>query len=181
MAGLLNVTWRLAAAEQGVAGQNGFVPAVLAGYDLGLDGAKRYLNQELGIKLEQTKNQSLAQAISKPADFMTARALAISGASDTAADAFKTHIQKLLDTGVPYETARHTATLYAKQIYDAEMSIYDMAHPGYATAIGSDVAKRELKEEVRDLYLQDRKAYKKKIKRKVKAKQAAKRAAQSAS
>ncbi len=152
---------------------------ILAGYNLDKEGAFRYLKQELGVLLEENKNRSLADAISKPDKFIDKRTLKTNEATEVAADAFKKYMQKLLTTGVPFETAKNTATLHAKAIYDAEMNIYELANPGYATAIGSKMVVRDAQEGVKDLYLQDkaqRRAYKKKVIKKYKTKKAAKAA-----
>ncbi len=169
--GLLGITYRPAMEPFGDR------EAVLAGFNISPVTAPLYLAQELGIALEKKKNNSLATAISDPTKFMKARDKAIEDAATTAGGAFTQYMQKLIDAGVPYETSRQTATLHAKQIYDAEMSIYEVSNPGYATAIGKKVVDREQKEGVRDLYLQDkeqRRAYKKKVIKKYKAKKAAK-------
>lgn len=177
MSGLGIISYRPAVAQVGVIDAEDYAPAVLAGYNVNAASAPVYLAQELGIALEKNKNKSLATAISNPTDFMAARDMAIDNATKTAGGAFTQYMQKLIDAGVPYETSRQTATLHAKQIYDAEMSIYEISNPGYATAIGKKVVDREQKEGVRDLYLQDkeqRRAYKKKVIKKYKAKKAAK-------
>ncbi len=172
------LTFKYGALPENIYGLNRDKSA-LTGWMIGDEDSFRYLKQELGILLEEKKNQSLADAISNPGKFIADRTLATNKATETASIAFQTYMGKLLNIGVPLETARNTATLHAKAIFDAEMNIYEMGHPGYATAIGSTMVDRGAAEGIKDLYLQDKaqkKAYKKKIIKKYKAKKAAKAA-----
>ncbi len=149
------------------------------GLDVIPGGPQAYLRQELGILLEQQKNDSIAKAITSPDKFIKKRTQMQDRAAHKAGEEFQGYMQELLNAGIPTETAKQTALLYAKTIYDAEMNIYELTNPGYATAVGAKEVVRDVQDKARDLYLQesDRKAYKKKVLDKYKAKKRAKNAA----
>lgn len=151
--------------EQGVFGAPGYippregVPERLRRYKPTAEGkiaAQEYFNQEFGINLEKMKNRSFTTSISNPKKFMEDRATAIDDATEKAATAFQNYLGQLLDVGVPSDKANDAAKAYAKKIYDAELSVYELGHPGFSTAIGSQLVDRNRKVAIRDLLLNDK-------------------------
>lgn len=161
-----------------VVGGDGKVTALAKYQSTDAGQASLYLMQELGVNLDLNKEKSMTKAISDPKGFIDDREVAIRAAGDAAGKAFTDYNGKLLEAGVPIETAKATALQYARAHYDSLMNIENLQHPGYASAIGKTVVERDEKDATRDLYLQkeQRRAYKKKVLKKYKARKAAKAA-----
>jgi hypothetical protein len=136
--------------------------------------SKTFLMQELGLNLQMTQEKSIGVAIESPGKFIATRELAIEAAAETAGTALSAYQTKLLKAGMSTTEAREISLQYAKQIYDSEMAIFNLATPGYQQAVGKAVVRREGKEARSNLYFSDRKAYKKAVLEKDAAKRAAK-------
>lgn len=145
----------------------------IMGYDYEINNPTNFLQRELGIMLELKQEESIVKAIAKPDEFIASRKEAVDKASENAAKQTSAYLSNLLEAGIPSEKARIAALEHGRNLYNAEMAIFNLQNPGYSKAIGAHEASRANDENVRDLYLtkEAKRAYKQKWLAKHKAKE----------
>lgn len=147
-----------------------------------------YLSNELGITLREKQNVSLAEAIQKPQDFITARDARIKKIiRDNVQPAYVRAVQELAPLGLPEETFKALALKRAQNEWVASMEVDSLLHVGMDRALGAQEAKRDTidnryaheanSNNVQErMFKEERRAIKAKAIAKYKAKKKAKRA-----
>jgi hypothetical protein len=107
-----------------------------------------WIAQELGIKLQKSKESSIMEAIQSPKDYIGRRTIAIDASVAKAGGYFAAYQKQLLDIGVPSESAKALSLKYAGDIMNAEMAVWNMENPGLEQAFrGADLNGGYLRQE----------------------------------
>lgn len=104
---------------------------------------KSYLKRELKIDLNNHKETSLIQALTKPEDWLKERKIKLDEIADTVEPTFTTALKVYVDSGYPYDEAQALATQEANAVYQIKMQQLNAIMPGAGVLLTGAVKERE--------------------------------------